>query len=468
MTLLRCLGLLLSCFVLPISASAQAPAAAASPVEGSRANLKALAGAVKAYGLLYNGQRPAKLSALLDEGLVPGANAFVIPGIGHAVPARVEADEKGDYTLEPLPDGADLLVREKIATHTPGKVLAIFRDGSIKALAAPAAPAAGVSAGTNPPALAAPREISPAVPPVNAPAEQRSPPSVRDPAPPTVAQSATPPQSSAPSPNATSIEAPPDIFAVMLETAKRLRAEQEARGAAGAVPPVPVVSEPTTDGSGVFVLQPTPSTSSQPTVSIRTLPADTAERAMSPPPAPPLGSWRTPNAATAPRAVIWNVTHQLIQGMPWPSVKRSEANVLAAVKLNEATPDQRFVNALNDLAGWQRGHGRLVDAEKTYRRVLALQSERGLANHSDLALTHNDLGVVLTELGRYADAVKAFAEAKRLWETRWDGPLPTEDFAVTLHNYAVVLEMTGRAAEASALEAQAAGIIETRRRALGL
>ncbi|MBI3875131.1 MAG: tetratricopeptide repeat protein [Verrucomicrobia bacterium] len=173
-----------------------------------------------------------------------------------------------------------------------------------------------------------------------------------------------------------------------------------------------------------------------------------------------------PSGKAPPAKPKWNVTHQLVQGQPWHSVKKSEQELRADVKESEATPDQRLVLALDDLGGWYRGKARYDDAEKVYRRVLGLQIKRGLEMHYDLALTHNDLGVVLTEAGRHPEAEKAFKAAKELWEKRWDGPLPTEDHAVTLHNYAVLLEKIGRGDEAKSLEAKADEIMAIRKKAI--
>ena len=163
----------------------------------------------------------------------------------------------------------------------------------------------------------------------------------------------------------------------------------------------------------------------------------------------------------------WNVTHQLVQGMPWHSVKLPEKEVLAGVAESESTPDQRLVLALNDLGGWYRGKGRYDEAEKIYRRVLDLQMRRGLAMHHDLALSHNDIGVVSTDAGKLDAAETFFKTAVDIWQKRWDGPLPTEDYAVTLHNYAVLLEKRGRADEARVMEGKADEIMAARKKAMG-
>lgn len=174
-------------------------------------------------------------------------------------------------------------------------------------------------------------------------------------------------------------------------------------------------------------------------------------------------------AADAPlSAEKWQVTHQLVQGMPWPGAKRPEAQLLADVKEAEPTGDQRLVFALSDLAAWYRAQGRLDDAEKTYRRVLSLQEKRGLANHHDIGIQHNDLGVVLTEAGKHPAAEGEFKASIQKWEKHWAMPMQTEDHAVTLHNYAVLLQKMGRGAEAKAMEDKGVKIMVERRKALGM
>src|SRR3954466_5749605 len=103
-----------------------------------------------------------------------------------------------------------------------------------------------------------------------------------------------------------------------------------------------------------------------------------------------LGSTAFPEAPTAIKAEHWKVSHQLVTGMPWGSEKKSESILLAEVKEAEATPDQRLVNALNDLGGWYRAQKKYPEAEKVYQRVLKLQVDR-MGEHHDVALTHNDL-----------------------------------------------------------------------------
>lgn len=177
-------------------------------------------------------------------------------------------------------------------------------------------------------------------------------------------------------------------------------------------------------------------------------------------PAPKLEAQETP--------MKWEVRNQLIIGLPWHSEDESEAELLAAIKESEATPDNRLVMALNDLAAWYRGKKRYEDAEKTYRRVLELQARRAGKAGEVAPLPLNDLGVIYTEAGRLAEAEEAFKKSLARYGTPAPGELRSDDEAVTMHNYAVLLEKTGRAAEAKEMEAKAQEIMAAHRKAMGL
>lgn len=173
---------------------------------------------------------------------------------------------------------------------------------------------------------------------------------------------------------------------------------------------------------------------------------------------------QTPSPTTSPTK--WEPSHQLIHGLPWWTEKESETELLARVKDAESTPDQRLIAVLNDLAGWYRGQKKYGEAEKIYQRVLKLQEDR-MGRHYDVALTHNDLGVIYTESGQFDKAEPHFKEAIEMWRTLWDREYRDEDEAVAMHNYAVLLEKTGRAAEAKEMEAKAQAIMEAKRKMLG-
>ncbi|GEM_PF-3032241 len=141
-----------------------------------RARLKQLGGAVKAYQLLHDNKLPAKLSDLYTEGLAENLSDFVCPASDTTITMASEIDAKTDYTLEPSKDTKDMLVREKTPRHG-NTVLAIFADGSIKALAAPGGTTAPSTPTTpvtppppvvtNPPPQITTPPVTPPVPPTN-------------------------------------------------------------------------------------------------------------------------------------------------------------------------------------------------------------------------------------------------------------------------------------------------------------
>jgi Tfp pilus assembly protein PilF len=139
--------------------------------EGLRSDhLKRLRGAITAYGMLNPGKVPEKLSVLVDESLLDGPAALMRPGGKEAVPPRAELDARADYTTEPLAGAKDLIVRERVPLPGETEVLAIFKDGNIRALVAQpaartAAPAPTKAGATAPSAVMPPPATPPVIPP---------------------------------------------------------------------------------------------------------------------------------------------------------------------------------------------------------------------------------------------------------------------------------------------------------------
>lgn len=172
---------------------------------------------------------------------------------------------------------------------------------------------------------------------------------------------------------------------------------------------------------------------------------------------------QTPIAQTSPK---WSVGRQLVYGLPWGSEKESEASLLTNVKESEATPDQRLVLALNDLAGWYRGQKKYDEAEKIYQRVIDLERRRMGSAQPDGGLTSNDLAVLYTEAGRFGEAEAAFKQLLGIGHDDWERGIRTEDEAVMFHNYGMLLQKMGRASEAKAMEDQADVIMHARQEAI--
>jgi TPR repeat protein len=125
-----------------------------------RAQIKHLGGAIKAYGILHENKPPAKLSDLYRDGLADKLSDFVCPGSGTTIASEAEIDAKCDYTLEPIGDKKDMLVREKTPVKGGNTVLAIFADGKIEAL-----PVSGGTTATPAPSATASAMPSPTAPP---------------------------------------------------------------------------------------------------------------------------------------------------------------------------------------------------------------------------------------------------------------------------------------------------------------
>lgn len=165
----------------------------------------------------------------------------------------------------------------------------------------------------------------------------------------------------------------------------------------------------------------------------------------------------------------WSVGRQLIQDLRWGSESEPENQLLANVRESEATPDQRLVLALNDLGAWYRGQKRYDDAEKTYNRVLDLQKNR-LGQHFDVTYTENDLGVVLTDAGKYPEAAEHFKVCLDTGEKmQSDGGFAivrNDDYAEWQHNYSVLLRKMGKAEESDRMEKAALKMLADRQKAI--
>jgi hypothetical protein len=217
----------------------------------SRTRLESLGAAVRAYRMINGDKNPAKLSDLYYSGLVDDPADFASPVSGTKIDSRADIDAKTDYTLDPLPGVADLVVRENKPEPGKSTLLVALADGTVKEVPAP-----GGSAGTGSSTVAA-------VPPSQAPAPP--PPS------PLVPVNETP--AVVPNPSPAAVPAGPPLAAPPVE-------------AATPPPPAPVVQAPAT--------LPSPN-----------LPAETGT---SPPPAPNVQTPARPPAPILPRRAYLGTT----------------------------------------------------------------------------------------------------------------------------------------------------------------
>ena len=111
--------------------------------------------------------------------------------------------------------------------------------------------------------------------------------------------------------------------------------------------------------------------------------------------------------------------------------------------------------AMEDLAEAYRELARYDEAEKLHGDTLALKRRLGAAP-SAIASSLNNLGLTLSERGRYAEAEPLLREAIETWRSH-DGPA-SEYLAVGLNNLASVLRQQGRLDDAVPVLEQAIAI----------
>ncbi len=111
--------------------------------------------------------------------------------------------------------------------------------------------------------------------------------------------------------------------------------------------------------------------------------------------------------------------------------------------------------AMEDLAEAYRELARYDEAEQLHRDALALKRSLG-ASPSALASSLNNLGLTLSERGKYAEAEPLLREAVQTWQA--SGGAASEYLAVGLNNLASVLRQQGRLDDAIPLLEQAIAI----------
>ncbi len=117
----------------------------------------------------------------------------------------------------------------------------------------------------------------------------------------------------------------------------------------------------------------------------------------------------------------------------------------AAAHLAPESPNR--VNLLKLRASVQLNAGDAAAAEVSLREAIALQRRSVGERGSRMGLLHNNLGLVLNDLGRYREALEAFEQADAFASEARDTP---RDRAIGLANIAAVMENAGDYAQALA------------------
>ncbi len=137
---------------------------------------------------------------------------------------------------------------------------------------------------------------------------------------------------------------------------------------------------------------------------------------------------------------------------------RSAALLERGLELRRSTlgrEHEETATSMEELAEAYRELARLEEAETLHREALALKRQVG-ASPSSVASSLNNLGLTLSDRGRYADAEPLLREAIDTWRSH-EGPT-AEVVAVGLNNLGSVLRLQGRLDDAVPVLEQAIAI----------
>jgi len=121
----------------------------------------------------------------------------------------------------------------------------------------------------------------------------------------------------------------------------------------------------------------------------------------------------------------------------------------ALLKAENLGPEERGIS-LNGLGETYRRQGRTADAEKMYKRALAVKEVALGPDHPDVATTLTNLGVLYAASGRDQDAVPVLERSLSIREKRRGSEHPT--LRPTLLALAAAYQRLGRAHDAFVME----------------
>jgi len=152
------------------------------------------------------------------------------------------------------------------------------------------------------------------------------------------------------------------------------------------------------------------------------------------------------SALRAVTAARWRVAVSLTIAMMVVIPKIAESKVI-----QQDIPDHYEVAiTLNNLAGVHHAQGDADEAEKLYRRALALKEALLGPDHPDVAMTLNNLALLLADAGRADAAEPLYERALRTFAATLDPGHPK--IRACVGNYAAMLRERGRGAAARTLE----------------
>ncbi len=138
----------------------------------------------------------------------------------------------------------------------------------------------------------------------------------------------------------------------------------------------------------------------------------------------------------------------------------AEAEELFFAALKEAESfgekDTRLATTLNELALLFTDQGKYAEAEPFFQRSLAIYEKALGPEHLDVAIILNNLGLLFTDQGKYAEAEPFFQRSLAIREKALGPEHP--DVATSLENYAFLLQEMDRNTEADKLGERAKAI----------
>ncbi len=138
----------------------------------------------------------------------------------------------------------------------------------------------------------------------------------------------------------------------------------------------------------------------------------------------------------------------------------AEAEELFFAALKEAESfgekDTRLATTLNELALLFTDQGKYAEAEPFFQRSIAIYEKALGTEHPDVTIILNNLGLLYTDQGKYAEAEPLFQRSIAIREKALGPEHP--DVATSLENYAFLLQEMDRNTEADKLGERARAI----------
>ncbi len=167
-------------------------------------------------------------------------------------------------------------------------------------------------------------------------------------------------------------------------------------------------------------------------------------------------------AVKAATELVYTVGYRLRESDATEVWVRQARALLDALPADDTTRRLYEARLLNNEGTLAYGRGAHAAAVEAFERVAVLRREMYGPEHPDVAAAHSNLGLALTQIGRFDEALAHHADARASWEESLGPAHPM--VGVSLTNEAFAYEKLERFEEAAAVYEKA---IELRRASLG-